>query len=80
MRRLGFITVLLVLQSYQAYATCGVGGEPGYRGQKGCVSWLDLAKGVCGCPPTTACTPEQLHRGADKVAKLWCILPKLRAR
>jgi hypothetical protein len=80
MYRLGFVAILVVLHSYSANATCGVSSGPGYRGPNGqCLSWYELAEGVCGCPPTTACRPEQLHRGAESVAKLRCMVPKMRA-
>lgn len=80
MRRFGFVAVLVALQSWPANAACGDRGRPGYRGpDHHCVSWLSLAKGACGCPPTAACTPEHLRAGAEKVAKLRCLIRKLSA-
>ena len=39
----------------------GCKGGPGYRGPDGnCVGWKALNK-VCGTPPTTKCTPEQVN-------------------
>jgi hypothetical protein len=57
-----------------AAVACGDRGGPGYRlnADHQCVSWFHLAQGVCGCPPTTLCTPERVHAGAEKVAKLRC--------
>lgn len=69
------VVLAAILWSATVYAACGDRGGPGYRGPDGqCVSWYRLARGVCGCPPTTACTPERLHAGAEKLAKLRCKL------
>jgi len=51
--------VALVAATSFAEATCGDSGEPGYRGpNRKCVGWEALGR-VCGCPPSTRCTPEQ---------------------
>jgi hypothetical protein len=57
-----------------AAVACGDRGGPGYRliSNQQCLKWLDVARGVCGCPPTALCLPERLHAGAEKVAKLRC--------
>jgi hypothetical protein len=74
MRLLVLVVLLAIFYSFPASAECGDRGGPGYRlnSDQQCLKWLDLAKGVCGCPPTTACTGEHLHAGAEKVAKLRC--------
>ena len=74
-RGIALIIAVMALWSFPASAACGDRGGPGYRGPDGeCLSWYKLAKGVCGCPPTTKCTPERLHAGAEKLAKLRCKL------
>jgi hypothetical protein len=66
--------VVLAVQG-SAHAACGDRGGPGYRGpDHQCLKWYSLVKGVCGCPPTTNCTAEHLHAGAEKIAKLRCKL------
>ena len=76
MRRFGLMLVLAVFYSYPASAgqvMCGDRGGPGYRDHNGhCLSWYQLAKGAC-CP-LSACTPEHLHAGAEKITKLRCKL------
>jgi hypothetical protein len=58
--------VALVATTSFAEATCGDSGGPGYRGPNGkCVGWEVLGR-VCGCPPSTRCTPEQTAPDADE--------------
>jgi hypothetical protein len=65
---LGLIAVL-VLAPYQASATCGERGGPGYRGPNGqCVGWASIGK-ICGDPPTTHCTAELASPNATDAAK-----------
>jgi hypothetical protein len=46
---------------------CGCRGGPGYRGPDGqCVGWKALNR-ICGTPPTTRCTAEQVN--SDKPTK-----------
>jgi hypothetical protein len=65
---LGLIAAL-ALPSYQASATCGERGGPGYRGPNGqCVGWASIGK-ICGNPPTTNCTAELANPNAGDAAK-----------
>jgi hypothetical protein len=58
----------LVAATSFAEATCGDSGGPGYRGPNNkCVGWEALGR-VCGCPPTTRCTPEQTAPDAEDAA------------
>jgi hypothetical protein len=51
----------LLVGDAQACDRCGCRGGPGYRGPDGnCVGWKAL-NSVCGTPPTTKCTPEQVN-------------------
>lgn len=51
-----------------ALAACGDRSGPGYRAASGkCVGWAELGR-VCGSPPTTNCTPENVAGGADQAA------------
>ena len=51
-----------------ASAACGDRDGPGYRGPNGkCVGWAQLGK-VCGSPPETRCSPENVRSGADGAA------------
>jgi hypothetical protein len=60
--------VALVAATSFAEATCGDSGGPGYRGPNNkCVGWEALGR-VCGCPPTTRCTPEQTAPDAEDAA------------
>jgi hypothetical protein len=60
--------VALVAATSVAEATCGERGGPGYRGpDRKCVGWEALGR-VCGCPPSTRCTPEQTAPNADEAA------------
>jgi hypothetical protein len=70
------IIVAVVLSTQPAHAACGDRGGPGYRlnSDHQCLKWYSFVKGVCGCPPTTNCTAEHLHAGAEKIAKLRCKL------
>ena len=72
MPRIGLMVVLFVSCSFSANAApmCGDRGGPGYRKGGQCVSWYQLAKGVC-CP-LSVCTPERLHAGAEKIARFRC--------
>jgi hypothetical protein len=66
------LIVAIIVAPTTAYALCGDNGGPGYRGPDGkCVSWLNIGK-VCGCPPSTRCTPENPTRGAITAAKMRC--------
>src|SRR5215211_7868132 len=52
-----------------AKAVCGELGGPGYRGPNGkCVGWEAIGR-VCGSPPTTRCTPEQVASEATDAAR-----------
>jgi hypothetical protein len=52
---------LMAISSTLANAACGDRGGPGYRGPDGrCLSWESLGR-KCGSPPTTGCTPENVH-------------------
>jgi hypothetical protein len=45
----------------QVCSRCGCKGGPGYRDPDGnCVGWKALNR-VCGTPPITKCTPEQVN-------------------
>jgi len=60
--------VALVAATSFAEATCGERGGTGYRGpNRKCVGWEELGR-VCGCPPTTRCTPEQTAPKAEEAA------------
>jgi hypothetical protein len=61
---------MLAVASPSAFAACGERGGPGYRGPNGkCIGWDALAR-VCGNPPTTRCTAEQVQPEADDAARL----------
>lgn len=58
--RIVAITLMVILGVRAAHATCGERGGPGYRGPDGqCVSKANIAR-ICGSPPTTHCTAEQM--------------------
>jgi hypothetical protein len=60
--------VSLVAATSVAEATCGDSGGPGYRGPNNkCVGWEAIGR-VCGCPPTTRCTPEKPAPNANDAA------------
>ncbi|HWL06758.1 MAG TPA: hypothetical protein VNQ99_17780 [Xanthobacteraceae bacterium] len=49
-------------------AACGDRSGPGYRGPNGkCVGWAELGR-VCGSPPETRCTPENVQENARAAA------------
>lgn len=61
-------TAALVLTLDFAAAACGDRSGPGYRGPNGkCVGWAELGR-VCGNPPTSRCSPENVTAGSDKAA------------
>ena len=68
-----FYRMLIILAalvvSTLAEAACGDRGGPGYRGPDGkCLSWEALGR-VCGSPPTTRCTPENVAPEAGSGAQ-----------
>lgn len=66
-RRVLVVALLVVAPS--AKAACGDRSGPGYRGPNGkCVGWAELGR-VCGSPPTTRCTAENVAPGADTAAE-----------
>jgi hypothetical protein len=69
LQRIGILAVVaLVAATSFAEATCGDLGGPGYRGPNGkCVGWEAFGR-VCGCPPTTRCTPERTAPEAENAA------------
>jgi len=67
---LSFAVSLPAVGLADACSGCGCRGGPGYRGPSGrCVGWSEIGR-TCGDPPTTRCTPEGPHAGADEAAKL----------
>jgi hypothetical protein len=58
--------VALLAATSSAEAACGDRGGPGFRDPKNgkCVSWEALGR-VCGCPPSTLCTPEKTAPEAE---------------
>jgi hypothetical protein len=77
--RIAVLTVAIVLGTQSlAHATCGERGGPGYRAPDGhCVGWAEIGK-VCGSPPATRCTAEEVRTGAEAAAKLGTEIQKLR--
>ena len=74
-QRIGIVAstglVSLVAATSVAEATCGERGGPGYRGpDRKCVGWEALGR-VCGCPPSTRCTPEQTAPAAPEANGLF---------
>jgi hypothetical protein len=62
--------ILLLAVCEDAYATCGTRGGPGYRSPNGkCVSWQEIGR-VCGSPPSTRCTAENVAEDAEAGAGL----------
>jgi hypothetical protein len=62
-----------------AHATCGTRGGPGYRAPDGhCVGWAEIGK-VCGSPPSTRCTAENVATGSDSAADHGAKIQKLRS-
>jgi hypothetical protein len=68
-QRIGLVALIVLVGATSfAEATCGDLGGTGYRGPKGkCVGWEELGR-VCGCPPTTRCTPEKIAPKAEDAA------------
>jgi len=63
------VAVLMAISSTFANAACGDRGGPGYRGPDGkCQSWEALGR-MCGSPPTTRCTPENVASEAGSAAQ-----------
>jgi hypothetical protein len=66
-----FVVLLLTVGLFPSAALCACGekGGPGYRGPNNkCVGWAQLGR-VCGTPPETHCTPEEVHKDSGQAAK-----------
>jgi hypothetical protein len=62
--------VALVAATSFAEATCGDSSGPGYRGPNGkCVGWEALGR-VCGCPPSTRCTPVRTSKSRKSASTI----------
>lgn len=65
MSHFAIILAALILTALPAIAACGDRSGPGYRGPNGkCVGWAELGR-VCGSPPTSRCTAENVADGAE---------------